>query len=136
MGAAEAVGQTLLSMARAVSAGDYEAWQTLWHPEAREFAPNTPAAVGRADILYRARSWFAEWTHDMTIRGEEVQVAGSWAFASGGLTLRSVHRREKEARLLAGQFLAVLTDGGDGRWLLYRYSYNSCVPLAGERGSP
>ncbi len=28
---------------------------------------------------------------------------------------------------------AVLIDSGDGRWLMYRYCYNSCVPLAEER---
>jgi ketosteroid isomerase-like protein len=134
--AREVVEQTLLSMARAVSAGDFNTWRSLWHPDAREFAPNTPPAIGRPNLLYRAERWFQEWAHDMAIHCEEVQVAGSWAFASGSLTLRSVSRREKKAHLLAGQFLAVLTDLRDGRWLLYRYCYNSCVPLAGERCSP
>jgi ketosteroid isomerase-like protein len=134
--AGEAVEQTLLSMARAVSTGDFETWRSFWHPNAREFAPNTPPAVGRTNLLYRAEAWFEEWAHDMVIHCDEVHVAGSWAFASGSLTLRSVSRREKQAQLLAGQFLAVLTEQRDGRWLMYRYCYNSCVPLAGERCSP
>ena len=131
--AGKAVEQTLLSMARAVSTGDFETWRSLWHPNAREFAPNTPPAVDRDNLLYRAEAWFEEWAHDMEIRCDEAQVAGSWAFASGSLALRSVSRREKKAHLLAGQFLAVLTDPGDGRWLMYRYCYNSCVPLADDR---
>jgi ketosteroid isomerase-like protein len=131
--AAEGVRQTLQSMARAVSAGDFEAWRGLWHRTAREFAPNAPAALGRASILYGAQAWFEKWAHDMTIRCDEVHVAGSWAFASGGLTLRSVSRREEKADLLAGRFLAVLTRRRDGRWLMYRYCYNSSVPLAGDR---
>jgi ketosteroid isomerase-like protein len=122
-------------MARAVSAGDFEQWRSLWHPGAREFAPDTPPAIGRPNLLRRGQAWFADWAHDMTIHCEEVQVAGSWAFASGSLTLRSVGRREKKAHLLAGQFLAVLAGRGDGRWLLYRYCYNSCVPLAREQYS-
>jgi len=131
--AGEAVEQTLLSLARAVSTGDFETWRKLWHPNAREFAPNAPPAVDRTDILYRAEAWFEQWTHDMAIRCDEVQVAGRWAFSSGGLTLRSVSRRGEQVHLLAGQFLAVLIDPGDGRWLMYRYCYNSCVPLAEER---
>jgi ketosteroid isomerase-like protein len=136
MQAREVVEQTLLSMAQAVSAGDFNTWRSLWHPDAREFAPNTPPAIGRTNLLYRAETWFKEWAHDMAIQCEEVHVAGNWAFASGSLALRSVSRREKKAHLLAGQFLAVLTELWDGRWLLYRYCYNSCVPLAGERCSP
>ena len=132
MEASESVEQTLLSMARAVSAGDFELWRSLWHPDAREYAPNTPPAIGRPDLLYRAQAWFDKWAHDMTIRCDEVKVAGSWAFASGSLTLHSVCRQEKKAQLLAGQFLAVLAGQGHGRWLLYRYCYNSCVPLAGD----
>jgi len=131
--ARRAIEQTLHCMAQAVSTNDFERWRGLWHSDAREFAPNTPAAVGRTNILYGAQTWFEEWTHDMRIRCDEVHVAGSWAFASGGLTLRSVSRREKKADLLAGRFLAVLTDLGDGRWLLFRYCYNSSVPLAGDR---
>ena len=128
----KAIEQILQSMARAVSTGDFEKWGSLWHPNAREFAPNTPAAVGRANLLYGAKAWFEQWTHDMAIRCNEVHVAGSWAFASGNLTLRSVSRLEEKAHLLAGQFLAVLTDHGDGRWLIYRFCYNSSVPLAGD----
>ena len=131
--AAEAAGQVLQCMAQAVSAGDFAKWQTVWHPDACEFAPNAPAAVGRSNVLYGAERWFTEWTHDMAIRCDEVHVAGSWAFASGSLTLRSVSRREEKARILAGRFLAVLTDHGDGRWLIYRYCYTSSVPLAGDR---
>lgn len=132
----EAVEMALQSMARAVSTGDLETWRSLWHPKGREFAPNAPPAVGQNNLLYRAKAWFEEWAHDMAIRCEEVHVAGNWAFASGSLTLRSISRREKEVHLLTGQFLAVLTDFGDGRWLIYRYCYNSCIPLAGERCSP
>lgn len=131
--AGEAIEQTLQCMARAVSSGDFEKWRDLWHPAARVFAPNTPAAVGRANLLYGAEAWFKEWTHEMAICCDEVQVEGSWAFASGRLTLRSVSRREEKRDLLAGQFLAVLADRGDGRWLMYRYCYNSSVPLAGDR---
>jgi ketosteroid isomerase-like protein len=130
--AGEAIEQMLQYMARTVSTGDFEKWRDLWHPNAREFAPNTPAAVGRANLLYGAKAWFEEWIHDMAISCDEVHVAGSWAFASGRLTLRSVSRREEKTHLLAGQFLAVLTEHEDGRWLMYRYCYNSSVPLAGD----
>jgi len=131
--AGEAIEQTLQSLAQAVSAGNFEGWQDLWHPNARVFAPNTPAAIGRINLLYGAEAWFQEWGHDMVIHCDEVQAAGKWAFASGSLTLRSVSRREEKTHLLSGQFLAVLTDRGDGRWLMYRYCYNSSVPLASER---
>ena len=130
--AAKAIEQTLQSMARAVSTGDFEKWRSLWHAEAREFAPNTPAVVGRTNLLYGAQSWFEQWTNDMVIRCDEVHAAGKWAFTSGSLTLRSVSRREEKTHLLTGQFLAVLTDRGDGRWLMYRFCYNSSVPLAGD----
>jgi ketosteroid isomerase-like protein len=119
------VERTLQCMASAVSSSDFERWRDLWHPGAREFAPNSPVAVGRANLLYGAEAWFEQWDHDMSICCHEVQVAGNWAFASGRLTLRSVSRREEKTRLLAGQFLAVLIDRGDGHRLMYRYCYNS-----------
>jgi ketosteroid isomerase-like protein len=126
------VDQTLQAMAKAVSTGDLEKWRSLWHPEAQEFAPNTPAVVGLSNLLYKAKGWFELWTHDMVIRCEEIRVTEEWAFASGGLTLRSVSRREEKTHLLTGRFLAILIDDGRGRWLIYRFCYNSSVPLAGD----
>lgn len=128
----KAIRQTLQRMAQATSTDDLEKWRDLWHPDAREFAPNTPVVVGRNNLLYRAKVWFEQWSNDMVIRCDEVHVAGSWAFTSGGLTLRSVSRQGEKTNLLAGQFLAVLIDHGDGRWLIYRFCYNSSVPLAGD----
>jgi ketosteroid isomerase-like protein len=125
------IEQTLQGMARAVSSGDFETWIGLWHPDAQEFAPNTPAIVGRRNLADMASGWFGRWNHDMVIRPAEVRVAGNWAFSSGTLTLRSVSRREEKTDLLTGQFLAVLIAGGE-RWLLYRFCYNSSVPLADD----
>lgn len=127
-----AAERTLQGMARAVSAGDIEMWRDLWHGDAQQFAPNTPAIVGRSNLADMARGWFERWALDMVIRSAEVRVAGDWAFASGTLTLRSVSRREEKTELLTGQFLAVLVAGDGGRWLLYRFCYNSSVPLAGD----
>jgi ketosteroid isomerase-like protein len=126
-----AVERTLQSMARAVSTGNIETWSRLWHPDARQFAPNTPAVCGRYELVGAVKGWFEQWNHDMVIRPAEVQLAGNWAFASGTLTLRSVSRRVEKTELLTGQFLAVLAAGGE-RWLLYRFCYNSSVPLAGD----
>jgi ketosteroid isomerase-like protein len=117
-------------MAEAVSTGDFEKWRTLWHPDAHQYAPNTPAAVGLTNITYGAQAWFREWTHEMSIRCDEVQTAGVWAFASGSLTLRSVARCGEKVRLHSARFLAVLIDRGGGHWVLYRYCYNSSVPPA------
>jgi ketosteroid isomerase-like protein len=130
--AAGAVEQTLQRLAQTVSTGDLEKWRKLWHLEAREFAPNTPAVVGLPNLLYAARGWFEQWRHDMVIRCEEIRVTEGWAFASGGLTLRSVSRREEKTQLLTGRFLAILIDNGLGRWLIYRFCYTSSVPLAGD----
>ena len=129
----ECVDETLQRMAEAVRAGDFQRWRELWHPDAQVLAPNTPAAIGRANILRGRQRWFEQWTHDMRIRCDEIQVAGRWAFASGGLTLRSVSLGEEKAELLVGGFLAVLSRNDAGRWLLYRFCYNSGVPLAGDR---
>jgi ketosteroid isomerase-like protein len=129
----ETIRQTLAGIAQAISTGDFETWGSFWHPDAREFAPNTPAAVGRVSLLYRAKAWFREWIHDMAIRCDEVHVAGDWAFASGGLSLRSVARRGEKAHLLSGNFLAVLTDHGNGRWLMYRFCYTSSIPLVDDQ---
>jgi ketosteroid isomerase-like protein len=126
-----AVEQTLQGMARAVSTGDFETWIGSWHPVAQKFAPNTPAIVGRSNHADMAKGWFGQWNHDMVIRSAEVRVAGNWPFSSGTLTLRSVSRREEKTDLLTGQFLAVLVTGGE-RWLVYRFCYNSSVPLAGD----
>jgi ketosteroid isomerase-like protein len=130
--AGKGVERTLQCMASAVSSGDFERWRELWHPGARELAPNTPVTIGPANLLFGAEAWFEQWDHDMSICCHEVQVVRSWAFASGRLTLRTVSRWEEKTRLLAGQFLAVLIDRGDGHWLMYRYCYNSSVPLAGD----
>ena len=128
-----AIEETLQSMARAVTRGDFQSWRELWHPRATELAPNRPAAAGLANILYGAKEWLEGWAHDMTVCCHEVQVAGRWAFASGELTLRSVSRSEERVDLLVGRFLAVLVEQEEGRWLMYRYCYTSSVPLAGDR---
>jgi ketosteroid isomerase-like protein len=128
-----AVEQTLLEMAQAVSAGDYEGWCRLWHRDARKFAPNAPAVSGRANLLYCARSWLRDWSHNMNVECDEVQIADQWAFASGSLTLRSVSVAGEDARFLSAKFLAVLVRERQGPWQIFRYSYNSDVPLPAER---
>ena len=126
----DAVRGLLKRMADAVNRGATDELRDIWHLNARQLAPNAPILIGRENLLYGADAWLSEWSHDMTVQCDEVQIAGVWAFASGTLTLRSVPHKKSETQLLDGKFLAILIRDDCRSWRLYRYCYNSSVPLA------
>jgi ketosteroid isomerase-like protein len=127
------IAETLQDLAAAVNAGNLERYCELWHPDARVFAPNAPAAIGRHNVLFQAKERFQDWDHDLVLRCDEIHVTDAWAFASGRLTLLSVSRRDGRAEPLSGTFLVVLANSRCNGWLIYRGCYNSATPLAGSR---
>ena len=125
-----AIRKLMGEMEDAMNRGAIEVCRDIWHPEGRELAPNAPVMNGRDSVLFDLDKRLQRWSLDTEIRCEEIRVAGSPAFASGTLTIRSVPRAGGEVQFLDGKFLAVLLRDRHKHWRLYRYCYNSSVPMA------
>jgi ketosteroid isomerase-like protein len=124
-----AVGELMEDMVDAMNRGAIDVCRNIWHPDGRELAPNAPVMRGRQSVLYDIDKRLQKWSQDMELRCEEIHVSGSWAFTTGPLTIRSVPRAGGDVQFLDGKFLAILRRERGMRWRLYRYCYNSSVPV-------
>ncbi len=64
----------------------------------------------------------------MTVKYEEVEASGDWAFVRGTYTQTVTPKAGGAATLVDGKFLAIWKRQADGSWKMYIDCFNSNVP--------
>jgi ketosteroid isomerase-like protein len=120
----------LTSCASAINRGAAEELSQLWDPEGVLMPADAPAMAGGSRIGKWLARWCAAYHHELDCELTWSLVLGEWAFADGRYLLRSVLREGGGVRLADGKYLLVLRRGPAGRWRIFRYCDNSCLPPA------
>jgi len=115
----------------AYNASDAAALAELHTEEAIRMPPNEPALVGKEAIQSWYQTRFDQFTPQVTVSHEEVEVAGDWAFARGSYTSTQTPKAGGEPVEDSGKFLTISKRQPDGSWKIYRTIYNSDNPLPG-----
>ena len=118
--------------AASISAGDADAWATLWAEDGVQMPPDAPPVVGKSEIREKLWSLLAQFRFDMRIHTEEVRTAADWAFARGMYTATLTPKAGGPAIPIDGKFMTILARQSDGSWRIYRDIFNSNVPPTGR----
>ena len=79
----EAVNQVWTEYAKAVSTGDYEAWESLWTKDAVKMEERTAAKIGLDSFRRSTQAKLASNDVRMVIRVEKTVIAGAFAYTRG-----------------------------------------------------
>lgn len=123
-----AINDLLNQYALAINAGDMNLWISLWADDGIQMPPDNPAVIGKEKIRARMQSSFNLYNWKMTIDGEEVRVAGDWAFTRGTYTYTLTPKEEGETIKGTGKYLTILEKQDDGSWKLARDCFNNNAP--------
>ena len=130
-----AINQLLSQYESSVSEENLDLWISLWVVDGIQMPPNSPAVIGRKNIQVKMQSLFDLFDWNMTISGEEVEVAGDWAFARGNYTYVLTPKEEGTVIRGEGKYLTILTRQADGSWKLLRDCFNDNRPPIQEQST-
>jgi len=118
--------------ALALNTGDLELWMSLHTDDVLKMGPGAPSVLGLEQLRTKMEPAFDDFTFEMTINTEEVQVAGDLAFARGTYTLSMTPKAGGEtiSAMPDGKFLTIWKRQADGSWKASHDCYNSNVPPA------
>lgn len=123
-----AINNILDQYASSINAGDIDQWISLWAEDGIQMPPDNPAVVGKENIKAGLQSSFDLYKWEMTINGEEVRVAGIWAFARGNYTYTLIPKEKGKTIKGNGKYLSILTKQADGSWKFARDCFNNNAP--------
>jgi len=112
-------------------AGDAAAFAALCTEDAVSMPPNAPALVGKEAFQSRLKAMFDEATIQQTSTTEEVEVAGTWAFARITFTVTTTPKAGGDAVEDNTKNLTIFRRQPDGSWKLHRSIFNSDNPVPG-----
>jgi len=108
--------------------GDLDLWMSLYTDDIIKMLPDEPAVFGKEDLRTSMKPLFDNFTIEMAIYNEEVQVAGDWAFSRGTFTATLTPKAGGEPLYMDGKYLDILERQADGSWKIARDCFNSNVP--------
>jgi len=108
--------------------GDLDLWMSLYTDDTIKMLPDEPAVFGKENLRTSMKPLFDNFTIEMAIYNEEVQVAGDWAFSRGTFTATLTPKEGGEPLYMDGKYLDILERQADGSWKIARDCFNSNVP--------
>ena len=122
--------------ATAVNAGDVDRLTDSFTEDAVVMPPNEPVVTGYEAIELWFQANFEEFTAELTVSSEEVEVVDEWAFDRGTYTLTLTPKAEGEPIEDNGKYIDILQKQPDGSWKYTRTIWNSDRPLPGTAEAP
>ena len=115
----------------AENGGDSATLVTLWTDDGVLMPAHAPAANGKEAIqgFYQAR--FEQFTQELTVSSEELQVADQWAFDRGTYALTLSPKAGGEGTEDNGKYIVIVQRQPDGSWKFARLIWNSDNPPPG-----
>ena len=112
--------------------GDLDLWMSLYTDDVVKMLPDEPAVFGKEDLRASMKPLFDNFTFEIDIYNEEVQVAGDWAFSRGTCTVCLTPKAGGEPLYMDAKYLTIFKRQADGSWKIYIDCFNSNVPPAQE----
>jgi uncharacterized protein (TIGR02246 family) len=111
-----------------LNSGDLDRWMSLWTESGVQMPPGEPPVIGKDRIRARNKGVLDQFTFNMGISNEEVEVAGDWACARGTYKATLTPKAGGEAIHVDGKYMTILQKQADGSWKVHRDIFNSNVP--------
>ena len=122
-----AIEEIMDNYALGMITGDLDLWMSLYTDDIVKMPPDEPAVFGKEDLRTSMKPLFDNFTIEMVIYNEEVQVAGDWAFARGTFTATLTPKAGGEPLYMDGKYLSIFERQADGSWKIARDCFNSNV---------
>ena len=125
--AKEAILATDAEFVKAYNAKDAAKVASLYSEDAAALPTNDLRVDGRANIQKMWQGGIDAGFGALTLKTQEVQEAGDWAFAVGEYTAQYP---DKTAKLIdvVGKYVEIWKKGSGGKWYLYRDIWNDDPP--------
>ncbi len=114
------------------NANDAAGLASLYTNDAMLMPPNQTAVSGKQEIQSWFQTTFDQFTSEITLASEELEVVGDWAFDRGFYLIALTPKAGGEATEDRGKYITILRKQVDGSWKLARDIWNSDNPLAGQ----
>ena len=121
----EAINSLTKEVLRSWNEGDFEGYMALIDDDAMFLPPNAPMFTGMETIRSVYRSEFDQYTFDLTISTEEIQVCGDWAFGRENWIGSMTPKDGGEPIMFNNKNLVIYRRQPDGSWKTWRAIYNS-----------
>jgi len=113
----------------AYNAADADGVAALYTEDAIDMPVNEPTIVGRAGILERTAAQFGMATATATVRADETQLMGDWAFDRGTYSVTMVPAAGGDPMMVDGRYVVILRRQADGSWKIARGIDNTPAPV-------
>jgi uncharacterized protein (TIGR02246 family) len=129
---AQAIERTREAHVAALNRGDGEGWAAAFANDGVQMPPNTPANVGKDNILAWSGAFLSAFRAEFSLVPEEVQIAGAdWAFERGTYEITLTPKGGGEPIQDTGKYITVYQRRPDDSWAMARDIWNSNNPLPG-----
>lgn len=132
----EAIGGLREVYAAAVNAGDVDRLTDSFTEDAVVMPPNEPVVTGYEAIESWFEANFEQFTTELRVSSDEVEVVDGWAFDRGTYTLTLTPKAEGEPTEDNGKYIDILQKQPDGSWKYARSIWNSDRPFPGTEEAP
>ncbi len=112
----------------AMNTGDLELYVSLHTDDIVKMPPDAPATFGQEELRASVKPLFDNFTCEMVIYTEEIQVIGDWAVARCTYTFLMTPKAGGEPIFADGKALGICKRQADGSWKFSHDCWNSNVP--------
>lgn len=119
----------------AINAGDLAGYLASYVDDCVVLPPNTEVIMGKEGYRAFAQPIIDQFDIDETIRVEEAEVVGDWAFARTSYVWRLTPKAGGAAVEEVGKMITILGRQADGSWRISRIMWNSDSSPAGAAES-
>jgi len=93
---------------KTVNAADLNGWMELWADGARRMEPDSPAQIGKEQIMASMKAFLDTYAITLNIKNEEITVAGDWGYISGTFSYTAIIKAVSDTMNIGGSYLSVM----------------------------
>jgi uncharacterized protein (TIGR02246 family) len=123
-----AIETTRQEFLKAYQTGDAAGLSACCSDDVVQLPPNEPAVRGKEAVRARYQAQFDRFACELSVTTEELDIAGSWAFAWGAYNIALTPKDGAPAVRDHGKYLAIFRRQLDGSWKFARDTFNSDNP--------
>ena len=114
------------------NAGDAAGLASLYTNDAVLMPPNQAAVTGNQAIESWYQTTYDQFTIELTLAPDEVEVVGDWAFDRGTYMIALTPKAGGEPTEDRGKYIMILRKQVDGSWKIARDMWSSDNPAPGQ----
>ena len=129
----EAIKALLAQNSSVIASGDLDGWVALFTENVIFMPPNSVALEGKDATREFGRLYFDQFTIEIDISVDEVEVSGDWAFARWSYSARYIPKAGGDAIPENGKEIWIFKRQIDGSWKCSHIILNTDNPLPPEK---